>query len=165
MDKRARVSAHVRAVAVYITSVLSSVHLVLFLLGLSWLPVSAVLVVPALSWVAELLLWRKEGRRDLLHHVLGLLGLLLCVWADQTLPIALLLFDSTTVVVEEKVERPLIALVYFFVVRLVYYPVVCCWALAQASSPVTRGAWLVWLLFSSTAHLQAFRARYSIAPF
>lgn len=149
-------SARIRFLAVRMTSLLACLHLaaLLFLssstlvLGLR----SLVLLVPALSWLAELALWRREGRRDLAHHLLAIVGLLLCVRAGQTvcraniLPlsfiqrvfskkhIAILLADASTVVVEESRLPWRVSLTFFFLVRLVLYPIVCLWAVFESET-------------------------------
>ena len=163
-------SALVRRVAVWATSVLSWVHLVLALLfGLAplfWLQV-VVVVVPACSWVLELWLWRREGRLDWLHHVLCLVGLLLCWRAAQLPYVALLLCDAATVLSDQALLlHPRLALLVFAAVRLLAYPAVCVAALLAASSSTTsplllQTVWLVWLLFSTVGHLRVFAARWN----
>ena len=172
MDARAVWSRRVRQGAVLGTSVLALLHALLLLLLLPssssssffslllLLLRAATLALPALSWLLELLLWRAEGRRDFLHHLLALAGLLLAVRAGQTRFVALLLLDAATVLAEQRLSSPRLALASFFAVRLVFYPSVCLTALVTSSSLLMQASWLLWTLFSTHSHLIAFKQRW-----
>ena len=112
----------------------------------------------AISYVWELAALLGAGRTqraksEAAHHLLGACGIAASLYLDSgSRLIAALMLDTSTAALARVADGTRLYAMYWFAVRLAYYPAMCLWAAYNCESRAFLALLLVWTAFSTRMH-------------